>query len=70
MEMLQEDVISSLPFLDSRRLCNVLLSAAYQQNRDPQLLAPLCAHTLEKARQLHLRAVSYTHLTLPTNLRV
>jgi len=58
MEMLQEDVISSLPFLDSRRLCNVLLSAAYQQNRDPQLLAPLCAHTLEKAHQLNLRDVT------------
>ena len=55
MDMLQEDVISSLPFLDSRRLCNVMLSAAYQQNRDPQLLAPLCVHTLEKARQLQLR---------------
>ena len=58
MDMLQEDVISSLPFLDSRRLCNVMLSAAYQQNRDPQLLAPLCVHTLEKAHQLNLRDVT------------
>ena len=58
MDMLQEDVISSLPYLDSRKLCNVMLSAAYQQNRDPQLLSPLCAHTLEKAHQLNLRDVT------------
>ena len=60
MAMLQEDVISSLPFLPSTQLCNVLLACAYQQNRDPALLGPLCALTLEKVAQLNLRDVSTT----------
>ena len=58
MAMLQEDIISSLPWLDSRRLCNVFLSAAYQQNRDPALLAPLCEGLLSRAHTLNLRDVT------------
>jgi len=60
MAMLQEDVISSLPFLRTTQLCNVLLACAYQQNRERALLEPLCALTLEKAEQLNLRDVSTT----------